>query len=304
MYQNPRVNEELRFRMPLYYVCDGEIYSWIGDFDVHGGYVERGIDPETLLPYRVGPAAVHQEVTGWFTTDDWDEWFAENRTRNADDSSRRQKEIEFGLAPPDMHDQAKRTAELITVLAELDLAVYGVATGLASASSAAFRGVQIIPALERAKTVQATTQRAVQSGQLLKNMEIGARGEQIASHIFKNQGRFDQFLILKNASNNGFDIIARTHQGKNIYFEVKTSVTAKAPPLKGLQRAGADTFARTRLNEMANNLGRYKNLSPASANTARQLLEKAGNEPIIGTVVEITNLGQKTQSIAYRPWVQ
>jgi len=185
--------------------------------------------------------------------------------------------------------------------AEVDLLFYQIAVFLAQPQGA--MSLARLTTMGRTNTIQANTQRFVQAGEKLANGATGARGEAIANMMLKNQGRFEEFQVLKNASNNGCDIIAKTHEGKWIFYEVKTSTTGTAPPLRGLQRSGAELFARIRLNEIIGRTGNFKNVSPETVQNARRVLAAIENERVEGYIYEITNLGQKTQSVNIVPWV-
>ena len=303
VYPNPR-NHEQRLRAPLSVTWGGKTI-YLGDLDFQGGYVERStsLNPKTGLPNRVAPSALDAAAgRADAATTNWNAWFAANRLRHADDSSNAQLRAE-ALGLQQFHDDAARTAAGITLLAEVDLMAYQLALGLAQPQSVA-KIASVGTAVERAGTVQASTQREVQLGKvILSNQQKGARGEQIAQTILKNQGTVEEFTILKNASNNGFDIIAKTHTGKYVFYEVKTSSGAIAPALKGLQREGATKFAARRLAQMANRADHFANLSQAQVAAAARLRDAVrAADRVEGHVINITNLGQPTQAFEIVPW--
>ncbi len=303
VYPNPR-NHDQRLRAPLSVTWGGKTI-YLGDLDFQGGYVERStsLDPKTGLPNRVAPSALDAAAgRADAATTNWNAWFATNRLRHADDSSDAQLRAE-ALGLQQFHDDAARTAAGITLLAEVDLMAYQLALGLAQPQSVA-KIASVGTAVERAGTVQASTQREVQLGKvILSNQQRGPAASKSPSRFSRTKAPSRSFTILKNASNNGFDIVAKTHTGKYVFYEVKTSSGAVAPALKGLQREGATEFARSRLAQMAVPGGRFTGISAEQVAAARRLknaVEAAGK--VEEHVINITNLGQPTQAFEVVHW--
>ena len=84
----------------MYYTC-ADTSAYIGDLDVKGGYVERGTDMTTGLPYRAAPSSIDRVVNQWWgqpdTSEGWEKWFAEpgNFLNNADDGTYAQTRAEM-----------------------------------------------------------------------------------------------------------------------------------------------------------------------------------------------------------------
>jgi Holliday junction resolvase-like predicted endonuclease len=62
----------------------------------------------------------------------------------------------------------------------------------------------------------------------LSNRQIGALGEDIATHMLVQNGYTIQIAV-RNASDNGIDIVARAPDGRMVFFEVKTTRVGTVP---------------------------------------------------------------------------
>jgi len=83
----------------------------------------------------------------------------------------------------------------------------------------------------------------------LSNAEVGEIGEEVAKQFLKRNGfDVDSAVVVKNASDNGIDIIAYAPDGAPAFFEVKASRTGNIGQLSKLQK-DSDSFIRNLLDE-------------------------------------------------------
>src|SRR5262249_19143112 len=92
----------------------------------------------------------------------------------------------------------------------------------------------------------------------LSNREIGELGEDIARNLLRENGYRD-ILPIQNASGNCIDIVARTADGRWVFFEVKTSSTGRVGSLSPRQ-SDMSAFVEEILTDAAFGRGRYQGI--------------------------------------------
>lgn len=97
----------------------------------------------------------------------------------------------------------------------------------------------------------------------MSNKEVGEIGEEVATQFLRNNGYdLDNAVVVKNASDNGIDIIAYGPDGTPAFFEVKSTRTGSIGNLSSLQ-ADSESFVRGLLDEGGiNGTLRRQNISP------------------------------------------
>lgn len=117
--------------------------------------------------------------------------------------------------------------------------------------------------------------------------DVGAFGEHIAADMLVQNGWSD-FTYIKNGSDNGIDIIARSADGHLGFFEVKTSSTGTIPDLSSRQ-ANMNVFVEDVLSKAANGNSPYSNIDPATQSAARNVYNEYVADPynISGNVIGV-----------------
>lgn len=97
----------------------------------------------------------------------------------------------------------------------------------------------------------------------LNPQQVGEIGEEVAKQFLRNNGYdVDNSIVIKNASDNGIDIIARSPDGTPTFFEVKSTKTGIVGKLSGLQ-SDSNSFVRGLLDEGGlNGTIRRQNITP------------------------------------------
>ena len=118
-------------------------------------------------------------------------------------------------------------------------------------------------------------------------VDVGAFGEHIAQDLLVENGWSD-FTYIKNASDNGIDIIARGPDGQLGFFEVKTSTTGDIQNLS-VRQSDMDYFVRAILSDAAKGNGRYGNIDPSLSQTASDIFNEYKSNPsnVTGTVIGV-----------------
>ena len=144
------------------------------------------------------------------------------------------------------------------------------------------------------------------AGVLLTKAQIGALGERLVRWILERRGY--TVFSLQNASGQGIDLVAvkefpssdGSKRTLTLYVEVKTT-GSKQPTRLSMAQSNVTTFVTSRLEDMANRRGRYKNFPQPDAARAGALLEriKKSGAPI-GGVVFALDIDLKPPRIAVR----
>ncbi len=83
----------------------------------------------------------------------------------------------------------------------------------------------------------------------LSNKDVGEIGEEVAENMLRDSGYdVDNMVVIKNASDNGIDIIARAPDGSPVFIEVKASRVGRIGDLSPLQ-SDSDSYVRGLLDE-------------------------------------------------------
>jgi filamentous hemagglutinin len=107
---------------------------------------------------------------------------------------------------------------------------------------------------------------------------------------------------VQNRSGNGIDIVSRTPDGRLAFTEVKTSRTGNIGDLS-VRQQNMSTFIEDVLGQAASRQGRYKNISLAEQQQARQMLREFRRAP---EMVSGNLIGVDLQSEVLRvsPWAR
>ena len=107
--------------------------------------------------------------------------------------------------------------------------------------------------------------------------EIGSRGEEVAREMLRQNG-WEILPDIKNGSDNGIDIVARSSDGRLGFFEVKSTDGGTIGDLSSRQ-ADMDWFVRDVLTAAANKDKNYKNISDATSQEAKSILKEYNAKP-------------------------
>ncbi len=116
---------------------------------------------------------------------------------------------------------------------------------------------------------------------------IGEFGEHIAKDMLEKNG-WSNFHYIKNASDNGIDIIAQAPDGHWSFFEVKSSTIGSIKDLT-MRQANMDAFVNDILYQAKEGIGRYTNLDPAERDFAKFIYDEYKNNwyNISGNVIGV-----------------
>jgi Holliday junction resolvase-like predicted endonuclease len=131
-------------------------------------------------------------------------------------------------------------------------------------------------------------------------LTTGQIGEQEAANFLQANG-YTNVRSIQNASNHGIDLVGdHIATGEAHFFEVKASVTPRAPSLSPAQRSIA-TFVPSRLGRAAGGAGQWQNVAGTSVQADAIALQ--GRMPIRGQVITVTNVGSPAgPTIRARTW--
>jgi Holliday junction resolvase-like predicted endonuclease len=115
--------------------------------------------------------------------------------------------------------------------------------------------------------------------------EKGAIGEEIAKNMLRESG-FTDIISIQNNSGNGLDIIARSQDGRIVFFEVKTTGVGKIGDLKNRQKDLAN-FVEDILSQAATKSGRYANIDEETFEQALFLWNNFDKRNVSGVVMGI-----------------
>ena len=136
----------------------------------------------------------------------------------------------------------------------------------------------------------------------LSNREVGDLGEEIAKTFLGPQG-YTEIFAIKNASNQGIDLMAKTPAGGWIAFEVKTSrVLGKMGGLSARQK-DMDFFLKDVLGQASKGTGRYVHIDAAMKSKATEVLNFMREHPddISGFLIQINTT---EEIIRMSPWLR
>ena len=133
----------------------------------------------------------------------------------------------------------------------------------------------------------------------LTSKRIGDLGESIATACLGTNG-FTDIMSIKNASNNGIDIVARLTSGRLYFFEVKTTAVGRAGSLSARQ-ADMANFVNDILSQASTKSGRYKSISDAEQAAAAKIYQEfnQNRNNISGQVIRV-DLQSDTLNVS--PW--
>jgi hypothetical protein len=117
--------------------------------------------------------------------------------------------------------------------------------------------------------------------------DVGAFGEHIAEDLLAENAWVD-FTYIKNASDNGIDIIARGPKGQLGFFEVKTSSTGVIGDLTSNQQ-NMSKFVDDILLKAKNGEWPYHNIDEATKNAAIEIYAEYKGNPynVSGNVIGV-----------------
>ena len=117
--------------------------------------------------------------------------------------------------------------------------------------------------------------------------QTGRRGEEIAREMLRQNG-WTILTDIKNGSDNGIDIVARSADGRLGFFEVKSTNGGTIGTLTQRQ-SDMDFFVRDVLTDAANKTGKYQSISDATSQAAQQILLEYDAKPwdVTGSVIGV-----------------
>ena len=116
---------------------------------------------------------------------------------------------------------------------------------------------------------------------------------------FRELGFKDVFAI-KNASNQGIDLIVRTSENLVIFVEVKTTATGRLGYLSRRQK-DINRFVKEIIEAAAEGRGRYANIPADMQQRAQEILDQIrGQNSLPGLFIQIDLSGRKGMRI--RGW--
>jgi hypothetical protein len=129
--------------------------------------------------------------------------------------------------------------------------------------------------------------------------QLGDIGEGIFKDILQEAGYTDIFTV-KNASNNGIDIVARLEGGQFAVFEVKTTAVGRPGQFSARQK-NLDFFLTDVLKDAARLEKPYRKIDPETAKRANELLSTYQESPtnVTGNLIKIDLLNRE---IDVRQW--
>lgn len=136
----------------------------------------------------------------------------------------------------------------------------------------------------------------------LSKREVGDLGEEIAKTFLGPQG-YTEFVVIKNASNQGIDLLAKNTAGNWVAFEVKTSRVAEKMWGLSSRQKNMEPFLRDILGQAANGTGRYAHLDAASRAKALEIWDVLRNDPdsITGFLIQVNTTDE---IIRMSPWLR
>ena len=135
----------------------------------------------------------------------------------------------------------------------------------------------------------------------LTNQQVGDLGEDI-SKVFLRDNNHTAIFAVQNRSGNGIDIVSRTPDGRLAFTEVKTSRTGNVGDLS-VRQQNMTTFIEDVLGQAASRQGRYKSISVAEQQQARQMLRdfRRAPENVSGNLIGVDLKGEV---LRVSPWVR
>jgi Holliday junction resolvase-like predicted endonuclease len=126
-------------------------------------------------------------------------------------------------------------------------------------------------------------------GYLAPANRAGRVAENLASAWLKSRG-YTNIIAIQNASSHGIDLIARHGTGNWVAFEVKGHIKGGTARLKGLQRLGAEGFAKNVLERISARKQGWGNISKETRAAAYALRDylKSGKS-LRGVVINVEN---------------
>ncbi|WP_318651942.1 DUF637 domain-containing protein [Pseudomonas sp. PDM11] len=135
----------------------------------------------------------------------------------------------------------------------------------------------------------------------LNNQQVGDLGEDISKAFLRDNNHTDIFAM-QNRSGNGIDIVSRTPDGRLAFTEVKTSRTGNVGDLS-VRQQNMTTFIEDVLGQAASRQGRYKSISVAEQQQARQMLREFRRAPenVSGNLIGVDLQGEV---LRVSPWAR
>jgi hypothetical protein len=135
----------------------------------------------------------------------------------------------------------------------------------------------------------------------LTNQQVGDLGEDISKVFLRDNNHTDIFAV-QNPSGNGIDIVSRTPDGRLAFTEVKTSRTGNVGDLS-VRQQNMTTFIEDVLGQAASRQGRYKSISVAEQQQARQMLREFRRAPenVSGNLIGVDLQGEV---LRVSPWAR
>ncbi|WP_458723306.1 two-partner secretion domain-containing protein [Pseudomonas brenneri] len=135
----------------------------------------------------------------------------------------------------------------------------------------------------------------------LTNQQVGDLGEDI-SKVFLRDNNHTGIFAVQNRSGNGIDIVSRTPDGRLAFTEVKTSRTGNVGDLS-VRQQNMTTFIEDVLGQAASRQGRYKSISVAEQQQARQMLREFRRAPenVSGNLIGVDLQGEV---LRVSPWAR
>ncbi|WP_040268222.1 VENN motif pre-toxin domain-containing protein [Pseudomonas rhodesiae] len=135
----------------------------------------------------------------------------------------------------------------------------------------------------------------------LTNQQVSDLGEDISKVFLRDNNHTDIFAV-QNRSGNGIDIVSRTPDGRLAFTEVKTSRTGNVGDLS-VRQQNMTTFIEDVLGQAASRQGRYKSISVAEQQQARQMLREFRRAPenVSGNLIGVDLQGEV---LRVSPWAR
>ena len=140
-------------------------------------------------------------------------------------------------------------------------------------------------------------------GLLVHNSYVGDLGEKAARGWLKRHG-YTGVTAIQNRSGHGIDIAARHRDGALTFFEVKTSITSRAPRLSRAQR-DPERFVRTRLERVVEGGKWWVNMPSRLQHAADSMLfEQLPRGNVRYMRISITNATNRDYPTSFKvsPW--
>ncbi|QDU55280.1 endonuclease toxin domain-containing protein [Aeoliella mucimassa] len=228
-----------KYRIPLYYVNEPNFFNvfgsdappvLVGHYYPELGFVEHtpceGADKGLGHGYRVSLSELNSKLGNH----DWSSWFKANHNDSMNNSAILKQSVDIGLNDPSIHDRFYNFETTAELLAHIDIAFYGIATGLAT------------PSGSMATSKTALTGRRIFNKNSVWKMGAGNRGFAVEAKLggnlpngFKTIDRFKDGVATSIKS---IDLTSKTYQDCHQLNKLIDGYIDLMAVYKGGERAG------------------------------------------------------------------